>query len=183
MLLGTVLCPLPSNDVRGLLVLLGQEMLTTAQNGQGEGEEFFGAAAPGAEGVEALEGVTAAGGIGLVGELGLDVVEALGAGLEVGAKLVLDKTADEALHGEFGQVVVFAGARDVVHLNGPELAEGSESTGDGAPGDAQTGLDLVEVQRLRAAVEAAVDLADRARQADQGGGADEAVDHGDFPGG
>ena len=125
----------------------------------------------------------AAGGVGFVGQVGLDGVEALGAGLEVRRELVLDKAPDEALHGELGQIVILAGAGGVVELDGTELAEGLESTGDGAPGNIQPLRDVVEGERLRAAVEAAVDLADGARQTDERGGAHKAVDHGSFPGG
>ena len=124
-----------------------------------------------------------AGGVGFVGEVGLDGVEALGAGFEMGGELVFDEAPDEVLHGEFRQIVVLTRAGSVVELDGTELAEGFESTGDRAAGDAEPRLDLVEGERLRAAVEQTLDLADGARQPDERSRPDEAVDHGDFPGG
>jgi hypothetical protein len=126
--------------------------LPSAKNSQGERGELFSPPTPNTKRVEPMAGVLATGRIRLKGKLSLHVVESLGARLEVGSELISNKATNKALHGEFWQIVVLSGTGHVVELYGAELAESFESTRNGAPGDAEPLLDLVKVERLRAAI-------------------------------
>jgi hypothetical protein len=77
--------------------------------------------------------------------------------------------------------VVDTDAGQVMRADCTDLAERFEALADGASADAETLDDLLKVNGLGTAINDPVNLTNRARQADQGSGAHEAIDDRNLP--